>query len=66
MDIAKSASAGDKTFEQEGLKVFLETSADAMLDKATIDYNDDRGFVISGTEKSESSCSTSGGGSCRC
>jgi Fe-S cluster assembly iron-binding protein IscA len=59
MDIAKAAQAGDKTLEQDGLKVFLEERANAMLMSTTIDFNDDQGFVLTGMQ--QSSC-----GSCSC
>jgi Fe-S cluster assembly iron-binding protein IscA len=59
MDIAKAAQAGDKTLEQDGLKVFLEERANAMLMSTTIDFNDNQGFVLTGMQ--QSSC-----GSCSC
>jgi Fe-S cluster assembly iron-binding protein IscA len=59
MDIAKAAQVGDKTLEQDGLKVFLEERANAMLMSTTIDFNDDQGFVLTGMQ--QSSC-----GSCSC
>lgn len=63
MDIAKAAQAGDTTLEKDGLKVFLEPRANAMLSGATIDYSDARGFSISNAAPS-GTCSPSGGGSC--
>jgi Fe-S cluster assembly iron-binding protein IscA len=59
MDIAKAAQVGDKTLEQDGLKVFLEERANAMLMSTTIDFNDNQGFVLTGMQ--QSSC-----GSCSC
>lgn len=61
MDIAKAAQAGDTTFEQNGLKVFLEERANQMLMTTTIDFNEGQGFVLSGMQKESSSC-----GSCSC
>ena len=59
MDIAKAAQAGDMTLEKDGLKVFLEERANAMLAATTIDFNDQQGFVLTGMQ--QSSC-----GSCSC
>jgi Fe-S cluster assembly iron-binding protein IscA len=59
MDIAKAAQAGDTIVEHEGLKVFLEERAKAMLSATTIDFNENQGFVLTGMQ--ESSC-----GSCSC
>jgi Fe-S cluster assembly iron-binding protein IscA len=59
MDIAKAAQAGDMTLEKDGLKVFLEERANAMLSSTTIDFNDRQGFVLTGMQ--QSSC-----GSCSC
>ncbi len=59
MDIAKAAQAGDTTIDKEGLKVYLEERANAMLATTTIDFNDKQGFVLTGMQ--QSSC-----GSCSC
>ena len=59
MDIAKAAQAGDTTFEKDGLRVFLEERAKAMLSATTIDFNENQGFVLTGMQ--QSSC-----GSCSC
>jgi Fe-S cluster assembly iron-binding protein IscA len=59
MDIAKAAQAGDMTLEMDGLKVFLEERANAMLASTTIDFNERQGFVLTGMQ--QSSC-----GSCSC
>lgn len=56
MDIADSAARGDEILEMDGLKVFLEKEANKQLLNATIDYNDTRGFVISGQQQGSSSC----------
>ena len=57
MDVAKVAQAGDTTFEQNGLKVFLEDRANQMLNSTVIDFAEGQGFVLSGM-KQESSCGT--------
>ncbi len=61
MDIAKAAQAGDITLEKNGLKLFLEERANAMLATTTIDFNENQGFVLSGMQPQGSSC-----GSCSC
>jgi Fe-S cluster assembly iron-binding protein IscA len=60
MDIAKAAMKGDKTLELNGLKVFLEDKAHAMLMTTNIDFQEGQGFVLSGMQPSScgSSCST--------
>jgi len=57
MDIAKEAFPGDTTIEQNGLKLFLEQQAGAMLANATIDFNEMQGFVLNNAQPS-SSCGT--------
>lgn len=56
MDVAKAAQAGDMTLDKDGLKVFLEERASAMLASTTIDFNDKQGFVLTGMQ--QSSCGT--------
>ncbi len=56
MDIANSAYDGDVTVEKDGLKVFLEKEANKLLSDATIDFSDEKGFVITGIPRS-SCCS---------
>ncbi|MHB8792246.1 MAG: hypothetical protein ACYC6O_02735 [Thermoleophilia bacterium] len=56
MDIAESAARGDEILELDGLKVFLEKEANKQLKSAIIDYNDARGFVISGQQQGSCSC----------
>jgi Fe-S cluster assembly iron-binding protein IscA len=56
MDIANSAQFGDTTIEKDGLKIFLEQRAGAMLSGATIDYTEARGFSISNAQSSGSCC----------
>ncbi len=48
MDIAEEPENQDITIERDGLRVFLEKMAGNMLSGATIDYSDDRGFIIIG------------------
>lgn len=50
MDIAKGAEKGDATIKKAGIKVFLEKEADKLLSEATMDFSDDRGFIISGMQ----------------
>ncbi len=56
MDIAEGPGYGDTIIEKAGLKVFLEKNAGALLAEATIDYSEDEGFIISGTQHSSCSC----------
>ena len=60
MDIAKEAQRGDITLELDGLKVFLEERANAMLMTTSIDFAEGQGFVLSGMQPSScgSSCSS--------
>ena len=60
MDIAKAAQAGDKTMEVNGLKVFIEERANAMLETTNIDFQEHQGFVLTGMQPSScgSSCSS--------
>ena len=60
MDIAKAAMKGDTTLELNGLKLFLEDKASAMLMTTNIDFQEGQGFVLSGMQPS--SC----GSSCNC
>ena len=59
MDLAKSPLDGDITVEKDDLKVYLDPMANGMLTGASIDFSDNRGFMITGTQ--EKSC-----GSCKC
>lgn len=56
MDIAEGPGNGDATIEKGGIKVFLEKKANALLAEATIDFSDDQGFIINGTQQSSCSC----------
>ncbi len=60
MDIAKDALMGDTILELQGLKLFLEERANQMLASTSIDFHEDQGFVLTGTQPS--SC----GSSCSC
>ncbi len=51
MDIAKNAQEGDTTIRKAGIKVFLEKKADTLLSEATMDFSDERGFIISGMQR---------------
>jgi Fe-S cluster assembly iron-binding protein IscA len=51
MDIADGAQKGDTTLEKDGVKVFLEKEANKLLSEATIDFSDERGFIISGMQQ---------------
>ncbi|HAR44783.1 MAG: hypothetical protein A2X56_11195 [Nitrospirae bacterium GWC2_57_13] len=61
MDIADNPQSGDTTIEKNGLKVFLEMKAQGMLMNTTIDFQDGRGFMITGMQQQGNSC-----GSCSC
>ncbi len=56
MDIAKGAEKEDTTLKKNGLKVFLEREAHTLLSEATLDFSDQRGFILSGLQQS-SCCS---------
>jgi len=60
MDIAKTAQAGDRTMELNGLTIFLEERAHYMLMNTSIDFQESQGFVLTGMQPS--SC----GSSCSC
>lgn len=60
MDIAKAAQMGDTTIDVNGLKIFLEERANAMLANTSIDFHEHQGFVLTGMQPS--SC----GSSCSC
>lgn len=52
MDIAIEPSSGDTTFEDDGIRIFLEKEANRMLSNATINYTDEGGFEITGLQRS--------------
>jgi Fe-S cluster assembly iron-binding protein IscA len=51
MDVAEGPGNGDVTIEKGGTKVFIEKKAGALLAEATIDFDDEQGFIISGTQQ---------------
>ncbi len=51
MDVADSPKKNDVTMEQKGLNVFLEREANTFLSGATIDFSDERGFIITGMQR---------------
>lgn len=61
MDIVKSSLDGDETVEQDGLTLFLDPMAHSMLMSSTIDFNEAKGFVLSGMKPQGSAC-----GTCKC
>lgn len=56
MGIADESKKGDVTIEQGEVKVFLEKEANRMLSEATIDYSDERGFIVSGMQQTSPCC----------
>lgn len=56
MDIADGAEKGDVTLEKNGIKVFLEKKANKLFSDATIDFSDERGFIISGMKQASRCC----------
>ncbi len=64
LDMVEQAQDGDVTFEKEGLKVFIEKDANETLAEATMDFSEERGFVLNGMAEHschDGSCET---GSC--
>ena len=58
LDMVEQAEDGDITIEKGGLKVFIEKAADATLAAASMDFSEQRGFVLTGVE--EHSCGEGG------
>lgn len=56
MDIAKAAQKGDTVLEVKGLKIFLEKRASGMLTNTSIDFQDGRGFTMTGMQASSCAC----------
>jgi len=50
MDVATGPEKYDATTSESGINVFLEKEADTLLSEATMDFSDDRGFIISGMQ----------------
>ncbi|MCL4557420.1 MAG: iron-sulfur cluster assembly accessory protein [Deltaproteobacteria bacterium] len=59
LDLVERAADGDVTIDQNGLKVFVEKDANETLAAATMDFSDQRGFVLNGMPKTgqDSCCS---------
>ncbi len=51
MDIVKGAEDGDAVLDKDGLKIFLQKETDNLFPDATIDFSDNYGFMITGTEQ---------------
>jgi iron-sulfur cluster assembly accessory protein len=49
LDMVEQAMDGDVTVEKDGLKVFIEKDANETLSTATMDFTEQRGFVLNGT-----------------
>ena len=56
MDIAKDAVKGDITLEVQSLKVYLEERAKEMLMNANIDFQEESGFTLTGTQQKSCAC----------
>lgn len=48
INVVKGSQKSDLTIKEDGIKVFIEKTADIMLSGATIDYVDELGFVVTG------------------
>ncbi len=48
LDMVERAVDGDVTIEKDGLKVFIEKDANATLAAASMDFSEQRGFVLNG------------------
>ncbi len=51
IDTADSPKKGDIILKKNGVKVFLEKEASQLLSDASIDFEDKRGFIISGMQR---------------
>ena len=51
MDMVQGAEKSDAILKKNGVKVFLEKEANKLLSDATIDFSDERGFIISGMQQ---------------
>jgi len=51
MDIVEGPANDDITIEKMGVKVFLEKNANNLLSASTVDFSEERGFVVSGTQQ---------------
>ncbi len=53
LDLMEQAKDGDVTFEKEGLKVFVEKGTNDQLSAATMDFSEQRDFVLNGMPQSD-------------
>ncbi len=51
LDMVEQPVDGDVTIEKDGLKVFIEKDASATLAAASMDFSEQRGFVLNGMEQ---------------
>lgn len=58
LDMVEQPIDGDVTIEKDGLKVFIEKDASVTLAEASLDFSEQRGFVLTGME--EHSCGEGG------
>jgi len=56
MDIAKKAQKDDIVLEVKGLKIFLEKRARGMLTNTSIDFQEGRGFTLTGMKPTSCAC----------
>ncbi len=48
MGMAEGAEKGDVVLENDGVKVFLEKTANKILSGVTMDYSHNEGIIVSG------------------
>lgn len=51
MDIATKPKDGDIVLEKDGVKIFIDDETNKLLINATMDFDDVKGFVLSGMSK---------------
>ncbi len=56
MDIAKDAQKGDILLEEQGLKLYLGEEANNMLMNTKLDFQEERGFTLTGMPPASCSC----------
>ncbi len=56
MDIAKDTQKGDMLLEEQGLKLYLEEEAKNMLMNTNIDFQEERGFTLTGMPPASCKC----------
>lgn len=64
LDMVEQSQDGDVTFEKEGLKVFIEKDTNETLAAATMDFSEQRGFVLNGMAEHTSHDGSCDDGSC--